>query len=89
MAARRRMAQLWLYMKPLPPPRIRGNTDWERFDNAVGVLLNAPKQAFVKQEAKAGEEAGRAEASLTALACHADLSLARFVLVSQVIYYPN
>jgi hypothetical protein len=39
-------------MKPLPPPAVPGNTEWERFDNAVGMLLNAPKQAFVKQEKK-------------------------------------
>ena len=39
-------------MKPLPPPNVPGNTEWERFDNAVGMLLNAPKQAFVKQEKK-------------------------------------
>jgi hypothetical protein len=39
-------------MKPLPPPQVPGNTEWERFDNAVGILLNAPKQAFVRQEKK-------------------------------------
>ncbi|HXM45807.1 MAG TPA: hypothetical protein VN924_31515 [Bryobacteraceae bacterium] len=39
-------------MKPLPPPAAPGNTEWERFDNAVGMLLNAPKIAFVKQEKK-------------------------------------
>jgi hypothetical protein len=39
-------------MKPLPAPLVPGNTEWERFDNAVGMLLNAPKQAFVKQEKK-------------------------------------
>lgn len=39
-------------MKPSPPPPVPGNTEWERFDNAVGMLLNAPKQAFAKQEKK-------------------------------------
>ena len=39
-------------MKPLPPPPVPGNTEWERFDNAVGILLNAPKQEFVHQEKK-------------------------------------
>jgi len=39
-------------MKPLPPPSVPGNTDWERFDNAVTMLLNVPKQAFLKQEKK-------------------------------------
>ncbi|SPE42738.1 hypothetical protein SBA3_670018 [Candidatus Sulfopaludibacter sp. SbA3] len=36
----------------LPPPPVPGNTEWERFDNAVGMLLSAPKQALVKQEKK-------------------------------------
>jgi len=36
-------------MKPLPPP-MPGNTEWERFDNAVGMLLNAPRLVFVKPE---------------------------------------
>jgi hypothetical protein len=39
-------------MKPLPPPPVPGNTEWERFDNAVGMLLSAPKAAFLKDEAK-------------------------------------
>jgi len=39
-------------MKPHPAPPVPGNTEWERFDNAVGMLLNAPKEAFVKQEKK-------------------------------------
>jgi hypothetical protein len=37
---------------PHPPPQVPGNTEWERFDNAVGMLLNAPRAAFVKQETK-------------------------------------
>jgi hypothetical protein len=39
-------------MKPSPPPPVPGNTEWERFDNAVGKLLSVPKEAFVKDEAK-------------------------------------
>lgn len=39
-------------MKPAPPPRVPGNTDWERFDNAVGKLLSVPKKAFLKEEAR-------------------------------------
>jgi hypothetical protein len=39
-------------MKPQRAPPGPGNTEWERFDNAVGMLLNAPKAAFVKQETK-------------------------------------
>jgi hypothetical protein len=37
---------------PNPRPAVPGNTEWERFDNAVGMLLSAPKTAFVKQEKK-------------------------------------
>jgi hypothetical protein len=37
-------------MKPQPPPLATGSTEWERFDKAVGMLLNAPRQSFVKQE---------------------------------------
>jgi hypothetical protein len=40
-------------MKPLPPPPVPGNTDWERFDNAAGMLLSAPRAAF----GEAGKEA--------------------------------
>lgn len=40
-------------MRPLPPaPDVPGNTPWERFDNAVGILLNVPKKTFLKDEAK-------------------------------------
>jgi len=39
-------------MKPAPAPHVPGNTDWERFDNAVGKLLSVPKKAFLKEEAR-------------------------------------
>jgi len=39
-------------MKPSPPPPVPGNTEWERFDNAVGKLLSVPKAAFLKEEAR-------------------------------------
>jgi hypothetical protein len=39
-------------MKPQPPPPVRGNTEWERFDNAVGKLLSVPMAAFLRAEAK-------------------------------------
>jgi hypothetical protein len=39
-------------MKPAPPPPVPGNTEWERFDNAVGKLLSVPKEAFAKEEAR-------------------------------------
>lgn len=39
-------------MKPLPPPPVPGNTEWERFDNAVGKLLSVSKAVFLKEEAR-------------------------------------
>jgi hypothetical protein len=39
-------------MNPLPAPSVPGNTEWERFDNAVTKLLSVPKAAFVKADAK-------------------------------------
>jgi len=39
-------------MKPLPAPNISGNTEWERFDNAVTKLLSVPKEAYLKADAK-------------------------------------
>ena len=37
-------------MKPLPAPHVPGNTEWERFDNAVSMLLAVPKEAFLKED---------------------------------------
>ena len=37
-------------MKPQPALRIPGNTDWERFDNAVSKVLSVPKEAFLKAD---------------------------------------
>lgn len=39
-------------MKPLAPPTVPGNTDWERFDNAVSMVLKVPKEVFLASEAK-------------------------------------
>ena len=39
-------------MKPLPPPKIEGKTEWERFDNAVRKILTVPKEVILKEEAK-------------------------------------
>ena len=49
-------------MKPSPPPPVPGNTEWERFDNAVGKLLSVPKEAFVKEEARLKLARGRKRA---------------------------
>jgi hypothetical protein len=35
---------------------VLGDTEWERFDNAVGKLLSVPKEAFVKAEGKSKRE---------------------------------
>jgi hypothetical protein len=39
-------------MKPQAPPPVPGNTEWERFDNAVGKLVSVPKATFLKEEAR-------------------------------------
>lgn len=39
-------------MKPNPPPRVPGNTEWERFDNAVSKVLSVSKEDFYKEEKK-------------------------------------
>ena len=39
-------------MKPLPPPYVPGNTEAERFDNAVRKILTVSKEEIVKREAK-------------------------------------
>jgi hypothetical protein len=37
-------------MNPLPAPSVPGNTEWERFDNAVSKFLSVPKTAYLKEE---------------------------------------
>lgn len=39
-------------MKPEPAPAVPGNTPWKRFDNAVRSVLNVPKEAVLKEEAR-------------------------------------
>jgi hypothetical protein len=39
-------------MKPLPPPAVMGNTDWQRFDNAVRQVLTVSKEELLKREAE-------------------------------------
>lgn len=39
-------------MKPLPPPTIPGNTEAERFDNAIRKLFAASKGDYFKEEAR-------------------------------------
>jgi hypothetical protein len=38
--------------EPLPATRVPTNTEWERFDNALGKLLSVPRAAFVKDDAR-------------------------------------
>jgi hypothetical protein len=37
-------------MKPLPAPRVPGDTEFRRFDNAVRRVFSVSKEAFVKEE---------------------------------------
>jgi len=39
-------------MKPAPAPRVPGNTDAERMDNALRMVLKVPKEAILREEAK-------------------------------------
>jgi hypothetical protein len=37
-------------LKPLPAPNVPGNTEFERFDNAVRKVLSVSKQELLKRE---------------------------------------
>ena len=37
-------------MNPLPPPEIPGNTEFQRFDNAVRRVLKVSKEELLKRE---------------------------------------
>ena len=39
-------------MKPLPAPHVPGNTEAERFDNAVRKLFTVSKEDYLKEEAR-------------------------------------
>ena len=39
-------------MKPAPAPEVPGNTEFERFDNAVRKMFSVPKESVLKEEAK-------------------------------------
>jgi len=39
-------------MKPLPAPKVPGNTEFERFDNALRQVLTVSKTDLLKREAR-------------------------------------
>jgi hypothetical protein len=39
-------------MKPLPAPHVPGNTEAEKFDNAVRKMFSVSKEDLLKREAK-------------------------------------
>jgi hypothetical protein len=39
-------------MKPAPAPHVPGNTEFERFDNAVRKMFTVSKEDVLKEEAK-------------------------------------
>lgn len=39
-------------MKPSPAPKVPGNTEGERFDNAVRKLFSVSKEDYLKEEAR-------------------------------------
>ncbi|HWE52751.1 MAG TPA: hypothetical protein VG273_23360 [Bryobacteraceae bacterium] len=50
-------------MKPLPAPPVPGNTEWERFDNAMRKALTVPEKAIQaeRERMKAEREGKRAK----------------------------
>jgi hypothetical protein len=36
-------------MKPNPAPSVPGETDWQRFDNAVRNIFNVPEASILKE----------------------------------------
>jgi hypothetical protein len=47
-------------MKPQPAPYVPGNTEFERFDNAVRQVLSVPKEQSLKSEAPKRREPKKA-----------------------------
>ncbi len=43
-------------MNPLPAPSVPGNTEWERFDNAVKKVFSVPVEAVQKEKARVKSE---------------------------------
>jgi hypothetical protein len=39
-------------MKPLPAPTVPGNSEFEKFDNAMRQVLSVSKEELLKREAK-------------------------------------
>jgi hypothetical protein len=57
-------------MKPLPAPNVPGNTEAEKFDNAVRRMFSVSKEEMLKREAKWKREQARKKR-----AKNADLSM--------------
>lgn len=47
-------------MKPPPAPYVPGDTDFQRFDNAVRAMFSVSKEDVLKEEAKQKQERIRA-----------------------------
>jgi hypothetical protein len=43
-------------MKPLPPPSVPGNTDWQRFDNAVRKVFSVSPEAIEQETLRMKQE---------------------------------
>jgi hypothetical protein len=50
-------------MKPLPPPHVSGNTEAERFDNAVRKMFTVSKEALLNEESRLKLERGKKRAA--------------------------
>jgi hypothetical protein len=42
-------------MNPHPAPSVPGNTEWERFDNAVRKVFSVPAEAIQKERERVGK----------------------------------
>jgi hypothetical protein len=41
-----------MHMNPLPAPQVPGNTEYERFHNAMHMVVSVPKEAVQKADAE-------------------------------------
>lgn len=50
-------------MKPLPAPEVPGNTEWQRFDNAVRKMFTVPEAAILRERERMKAEREKKKAA--------------------------
>jgi hypothetical protein len=53
-------------MNPHPAPQVPGNTDWERFDNAVRKVFSVPAEAIQREKERIAKAKRKAKAKTRA-----------------------